>query len=120
RQWGIIPFFLPEFNEQHQKTAEPTRGMMALLMLHDTPLWPIWCNIAPVNEALNALDAFGYQDADFIPYFDPTPPAATKLKDVYVSVYKRPDGRALAVVANLGRTDRSGLVRLDGKRIGLP
>ena len=69
RQWGLMPFFLPEFDTQHAAQVEPTRGMMALLMLHDVSLWPIWCNVKVVNEALAALDEFGYVAADFIPYF---------------------------------------------------
>ena len=120
RQWGIIPFFLPEFRPPHSTQVEPTRGMMALLMIHDVSVWPIWCNAKVANEALGALDAFGYVDAEFIPYFDPTPPATTDMADVYVSAYKRADGRALLVVGNLSREDRTGPVRINAKRLGLP
>jgi hypothetical protein len=68
----------------------------------------------------DALDKFGIVDSDFIPYFDPAPPATTDMKDVYISVYKRKDGRALAIVGNTSREDRSGTVTLNAKRIGLP
>ena len=119
RQWGIMPFFLPEFDAEHAKQVEPTRGMMGLLMIHDVNVWPIWCNTAVVVEAFSALDAFGYVDADFVPYFDPQPPAATEMKDVYASAYKKA-GRALVIVANLSREDRQGEVRLDAGRLGVP
>jgi hypothetical protein len=122
RQWGLIPIFLTEFAGDNIKRAEPARGLMALLMVHDVPVWAVpWsCNLKPVADAYDALDAFGYADAEFIPYFDPNPPAVTAMKDVYISVYKRADGCALAIVANLSREDRSGSIHFDAGRIGLP
>jgi hypothetical protein len=41
------------------------------------------------------------------------------MKEVYISVYKSSDGRALAIVGNTSREDRSGTVTLNAKRIGL-
>ncbi len=120
RQWGVAPFFLPELKPPWSERVEPTRGMMALLMLHDVSLWPIRCNVSVVNEALAALDAFGYADAEFIPYFDARPPAATGMKDVHVSAYRKGDGSVLLVAANLSREDRAGELRIDGPRLGLP
>jgi hypothetical protein len=105
RQWGLIPYFLPEFRGKYIDQVKPTRGMMALLMLHDVAPWPEWCNKAVVNEALAGLDAFGYVDADFIPYFDPVPPATADAHGVYVSAYRRKDGQLLLIVANPGRQD---------------
>lgn len=119
RQWGIMPFFLPEFDAENAAKVEPTRGLMGLLMIHDTNIWPIWCNTKVVDEAFKALDEFGWIDAEFIPYFDKQPPASTSLKDLYISGYKRPDGNVLLVIANLGREDRSGPVQVDLKRLGL-
>ncbi len=120
RQWGIMPYFLPEFEQETAKKVEPTRGLVGLLLLHDIQPWPIWSNPAPWNEAFDALDAFGYTDSDFIPYFDKTPPATTEMKDVYASAYKRDDGRVLMVVVNTSREERSGTIRLNGKRLGVP
>jgi len=113
RQWGIMPYFLPEFDAEHAAQIEPTRGLMALLMLHDTAVWPIWCNADVVNEALAALDEFGYVDADFTGYFDNPSPASTDMQDVYVSAYRRADGKALLIVGNLSREDREGKVTLN-------
>ena len=120
RQWGVMPVFLPEFRPPYSEQVEPTRGMMALLMIHDVSIWPIWCNAEVVNEALAALDEFGYVDAEFIPYFDPSPPASTNMADVYVSAYRRGDGRALLVAGNLSREDRTGNVRIHAQRLGFP
>ena len=119
RQWGIMPYFLPEFDAEHAKQVEPTRGLMALLMLHDTAVWPIWCNAAVANEALAALDEFGYVEADFVGYFDDPSPAATDMKDVYVSAYHK-GGRTLLIVGNVSREDRQGQVTLNARCVGTP
>jgi hypothetical protein len=113
RQWGIMPFFLPEFDEEHAKRVEPTRGLMGLLMAHDVAVWAIWCNAAVVDEAYAALDQFGYADAEFLPYFAAVPPATCELPDVLVSGYRRADGQVLLAVANLARDPRSGTVVLN-------
>jgi hypothetical protein len=119
RQWGVMPFFLPEFDAQRAALEEPTRGLMGLLMIHDVSVWPAWCNVRVVDRAWAALDQFGYNEADFIPYFDPLPPAATDMKDVYASAYQRSDRRVLLVVANLGREDRQGSLSINSRRLGI-
>jgi hypothetical protein len=68
----------------------------------------------------DALDKFGYVESTFIPYWSPTPPASTDMKDVYISAYKRTDGRALVVIGNTSRDPRSGTVTLNAKSLGLP
>lgn len=122
RQWGVVSFFLPELDAGLGMTEriEPTRGLAALLMLHDVAPLPAYSNEGVWKQMYDVLDAFGYADAEFIPYFDRVPPATTDLKDVYASVYKRADGHALVIVGNLSKEDRSGVVRLNGKRIGVP
>ena len=90
---------------------------MALLMLHDVAPWPIWCNTKVMNEALTALDDFGYVDSTFIGYYENIPPAVTNMKDVYISAYKRLDTRTLLVVANVSKEDREGEVTINGARL---
>jgi hypothetical protein len=122
RQWGIAPFFLPEFRGEMEKALEPTRELMGLLMVHDVTVCRLFCNRKVVDETHRALDEFGYVDSDFIPYFDPVPPATTDMKDVYISAYKRADGRVLLIAANLSKEkqDQRGKVRINAERIGLP
>ncbi|MDA8091380.1 MAG: DUF6067 family protein [Nitrospiraceae bacterium] len=118
RQWGVIPVFLPEFRPPYSGQVEPTRGLMALLMLHDVTVWPLWCNVKVVNKALDALDKFGYARSDFIPYFAPDPPAATRLEKVYVSAYRKRNGEALLIISNLSREDRQGDICINSHLIG--
>ena len=121
RQWGIMPYFIPQFEKKYREQIEPTRGLMALLMLHDVNIWPEadLCNLAVVNEAFAALDAFDYLNADFLPYFDPIPPASTQMKDVYVSGYRRADGSVLLIVGNLAKEDREGFIILNERALGM-
>jgi len=119
RQWGLAPVFLPEFDAEHRDLVEPTRGLMALLMIHDINVWPIWCNAQVVDDAFVALDEFGYADAEFIPYFNPRPPARMELADVHISAYQKDDGSTLLIVANVGKEDRSGPIAIDLERLGL-
>lgn len=120
RQWGLAPWFLPELEEQYRTTVEPTRGLVTMLLLHDVGIWPKNINMKVVDKMFNELDAFGYVHSTFIPYFDPVPPAATDLKDVYISAYKRKDGAVLAIVGNLSRENRSGPIKINRTRLGQP
>jgi hypothetical protein len=121
RQWGLKAFLIPMFDNKAIAEVAPTRELMAILILHDAGVWPLErCNAKEAQEIYDKLAAFGYGDADFIPYFDAEPPAVTAMKGVYVSVYKRPDGRALAFVANLSKEDCTGSISFDEKRIGFP
>ncbi len=119
RQWGIIPILLPEFDAANRAKVEPTRGLAALLLLHDTGVWGIWSNGQAWKEMYDAMHSFGYIDSEFIPYWDTVPPAKTDMADVYASAYKRADGRALIVVGNTSKEARTGTVTLDAKRLGL-
>ncbi len=119
RQWGVMPIFLPEFDTVHRATIEPTRGLAALLLLHDTGVWSILSNGNVWKQMYDAMHSFGYIDSDFIPYWDATPPAKTDMADVYASAYKRADGRALVVVGNTSKEARTGTVTLDTERLGL-
>jgi hypothetical protein len=114
RQWGVMPFFLAQFDAQtYAKQVEPTRGMMALLLVHDVSLWADVCNVAVVDQVYAEVDAFGIVDAEFLPYFAAVPPATTDMPDVLASGYRHADGRVLLVVANLAREGRSGTVTLN-------
>ena len=116
RQWGLISTFIPGLRgdriDYYKKAVRPTRGLMALLMLHDVTPWPTLCNVAVLEEAWKALDEFDHIEAEFLPYWQILPPASTDMEDVYASAYKRADGQVLLIVANLGDADLTGRLRL--------
>jgi hypothetical protein len=91
---------------------------MAILMLHDVSPWLGWCNVAEANKALSALDKFGYVKSKFIGYFDKVAPGTTNMQDVYVSAYKKNNGKTLLVAGNVSKEDRQGQVTINPKAIG--
>ena len=115
RQWGLMPVFLPELAED-ARTRKPTRGLLAFTVLHDVPVWAIWCDTAAVDEVRRVLDRFDYVRADFIPYWEG--PVATGDAAVKASAYRR-DGRALLVVSNFARRDKEVALVPDWHRLGL-
>jgi hypothetical protein len=120
RQWGVVPIFLPQFESPHRERILPTRGMMAILLVHDVIPWPIRCNKDVVNHAYKALDAFGHVNATFLPYFDQVPPASTDMPDVFVSAYQKEHGTTLLIVANPGRQSKEGMLTLNRSRLSSP
>ena len=115
--------FLPEFKApfksfQFLKQLEPSRGLMAMLMLHDVLPWIQFCNSLPIIDALDALDEFGFINAEFIPYFADISPAVTDMEKVHVSIYRK-EGEVLAVIANLSREDASGTIQFNENRLGI-
>ena len=117
RQWGVVPFFLPEFTGGNRAGTTPTERLMGLMLLHDCSPWPIWCNSQVIFDAWEAVDKFGIVDAEFMPYWKPNGVVADKPEAV-VSVYRKP-GTALLVVFNTAQTESVFSLKLDAARLGL-
>ena len=80
------------------------RNFMALALLHDLPVW----TVAPAayRQALyGQLDSFGVAASAFAGYWNLMP--AWRSSPILVSRYRHPQGRALAVVANISGSSRS-------------
>jgi len=119
KQWGIIPFFLPEFDPASAKNTQPTLGLASLLLVHDVQPWPIFSNISVWNKMYSALDSFGFQKSTFVPYYSNNPPTVNNnLKGLYVSAYTK-TGQALIIISNLSKNPISGKVVLNPSALGL-
>lgn len=116
RQWGIMPVFLPELGEKARQTREATRQMLSMTLLHDTPVWAIWCSTPAVDEVRRALDEFGYVQADFAPYWQE--PVRSDDPDVRVSAYLR-DEKALLVVSNFAYEAKTVTLEADRAKLKL-
>lgn len=112
RQWGLVPFFYP-WSDPYAPGRAAADEVMAVLMLHDVGKFGNYLNPDRVAAAYALLDAFGIVDAAFFPYFAQPAPVATGDPDVHGSVYKRPDGQGLVVLANFNASDVQVVVKLN-------
>lgn len=104
QKWGIVPLFLPQFDKTRAAQVAPTRGLLALTLLHDALVWPFWANLQVVEDVYDSIDEFMTEDAEFHPYYRDSTLFHTVNPDVYVSDYTLSNG-FLAIVANLGASD---------------
>lgn len=117
RQWGIMPVFLPELEAQARKGRAATRQMLSMTMLHDIPVWAIWCNSRVVDDLRRPLDEFGYVRARFVGYWEE--PVQTGDDQVKASVYVR-DGKALVIVTNLAYEAKTVQLKVQRSSLSLP
>jgi hypothetical protein len=75
--------------------------MLALALLHDVPVWPLWSNSAEIYAANKVKDEFdiGAPDTIYTPFWDANA-AKVDHQKVYISTYSNKNG-ILAVVSNL-------------------
>jgi len=109
KQFGFVPLFLPEFRndalgDRYQKVINetaPTREMLALALLHDVPVWPLWSNSAEIYAANKAKEEFdiGAPDTVYTPFWNKNAATANH-ENIYISTYQNKNG-ILAVVSNL-------------------
>ncbi len=126
KQWGYAVQLIPQFGKrrEYRKYVNPknTRGLMALLLLHDVGVDPlgVYIDVDTVKRIWNSIDSgFDYEDAEFYPYFKKSTPAKVRGKDVYVSLYRKPSGKVMAVVANLSKENLRTKVTFDLKKLGM-
>lgn len=113
KQWGIVPFFLPEIAPSKQKTIQPTEGLAALLLQHDVQPWATNSNLSVWNKMFKVIDSFGISDASFFPYYSIHSPANANVKGVLISAYKKPNGKILLIVSNLSNLTVKTLVTIN-------
>jgi hypothetical protein len=125
RQWGLVPIFLPSLHpsgdSQDARAAwvEKTERMLALFLVHDVPtLWGFRCHADTVNATWRAMDRFGLDEVESIPYWKNQDSVQSAPEEVKVSLYRR-EGKALFVVANLGQSDVRATLRVDAARLEL-
>lgn len=113
RNWGPVAFFLPEF--RGAAAASGTPNLAAYLLLHDVQPWPIWSDTATWNRLYDQLDAHGFADATFLPYWSGSGVRAPS--QVLVSTFAGTKEAILAVVNNGEATEAT--IELDLQRLGL-
>jgi len=122
--FGAVPVFLPEFRPDALadrfpdagKQVAPTREFLALTLLADILVWPVWCNSAVVTATQQIKADYGVADSStrFHGYWRAAQHNPLVSGDVKVSYYANKNG-ILAIVSNLTREGQR--VELDWKRI---
>jgi len=114
RNYGPVEFFLPELRDPYLERG--TANLMAYLLAHDVQPWPIWSDGAQWTTLYDALDAIGWEQSRFFPYWDA--PAAQAPEGVLASGYAA-DGAAALALMNTGDATEAQ-VTVDATRLGLP
>ena len=118
--WGVMPFFLPEFRGDFAEKPEPTRHLVGLSLLHDFALWPLWCKTDEVNRVYEALDEFGIVDAELLPYWGNADLVGGQSEAVNCTAYRKPKGGALLCVVNLTRQAQTPTLAVNWARLASP
>jgi len=119
KAWGFVAVWISQLRGENCN-AKNTRTLLALLLLHDIGNWGSYVD-GRVSKRVEAITAqkFGFADSEYFPYFKGSTPAKAVGKDIYVSLYRKPDGRTMAVVANLTDKNLRTRVSFDAKGLGL-
>jgi hypothetical protein len=104
RQWGLVPIFIPEYDDARAQQTAPTESLMTLLLLHDVAVWPIWSNVSYIDKVYKILDESNVIGATFYPYFSKNALATTNNSNILVSGYCSASNECLAIVGNTIKT----------------
>ena len=119
RSKGFVSIYIGQLFGENA-TAANTRLLMALLLLHDLVPWQSSLHISTSAGLMTTIDRkFGIADTEYYPYFRDDTPAKIPGRDLHVSLYKRPDGRTLAVVVNLSDKNLRSYLRFRPSGLGL-
>ena len=119
RSKGYASIYIGQLRGENN-TAANTRLLMALLLLHDVVPWTAQMDLRTVRYIQNTIDRkFGIADTTYFPYFKADTPAKIAGSDLHVSLYRRPDGRTLAVVVNLSDKNLRSWLRFKPAGLGL-
>jgi hypothetical protein len=120
KQYGVMPFFLPELAVSKNQTA-PTRHLIGLSLLHDFALWPIWLNVTEYYRIWQVLDAFHINDAQLLPYWNNAEIIGGQNDAVKCSAYRnkkngKPNGSLLCII-NTTRQTQTAKFKMDWREL---
>jgi len=118
-QWGWVPVFMPQLKKSPRidkawaASPEGARDFLVLTLLHDSLVYPYWCNPRAVYDTWLAKDKFGIADdgVEFLPYWRNSEFVSSSRDNVKVSLYRKP-GKIMVVVGNLAKTSQAVTVKL--------
>ena len=125
KQFGWAVLVMPNLTKSRELAADvapsaaAARDMLALAVVHDNLIWPVFCNPQPALAVWKVRQQFGLagDDVEFLPFWGPRQAARCDVPDVVVSAYLKPGG-ILLNVANLGLAARSFRLSLNQAVLG--
>jgi hypothetical protein len=108
QQAGLAPFVIPELatanglpDPRLTTDPAPTNELLALTLLHDLAIWPIYCRLESVEAVREVQRRFDIATARFVPYWEAGGPVRMSNPDLLASGWAR-RGTALLVLVNRG------------------
>lgn len=122
RQFGLPAVIMsnltksPQVDREYAHSVEAARELGAFALAHDTILWPIWCNTAPLVRAIKVRQEFGIgaDDVRCFPYWQAEHPVGAG-GGLSVTAYQR-GAQWLLVASNLEAEERAGELELSALR----
>lgn len=113
-QFGVVEVYLPQFStgtdttevSATQQIIIGTRRLMALALVHGTPIYCGAIQNFPMHTAWGVLDELRGPTVDFIPYWEWPFNEELNTRDIYASIYHQPEHSVL-VVSNLAASNAS-------------
>lgn len=108
-----------DLNPELAKSEKATRDMLAMAVVHDNLVWPIFCDPKPVIRLWKIRQQFGIAEGDveFLPFWGRRHLAETSAPDVVVSAYRK-GAKCLINVANLGLTPQPFSLKFNPAELG--
>jgi len=114
---GVNTYFLPikvPFEKRKNWESASKPYMIGMALLHDYGIqWGNFC-MRPIHAL---MFEFGIADAEFIPYWRNADLVAGQNDAIKASVYRKPEGGALVVVANVTRELQTADLSVDWDRL---
>ena len=108
----------PKIDPKFASSEAATRDYLAMCLIHDNTLKPVFCNPDPAYRLMKIKQDFHIADPEvrFHSYWAGNQPVTAEGKECYTGVWEN-KGQYLVAVANLSLNDRTVTVSLDPKRI---
>jgi hypothetical protein len=108
-QFGVVEVYLPQFSygtdttdvSRTQQIITGTRRLMAMALVHGTPIYCGAIQSGPMFAAWGILDQLRGPTVDFIGYWKWPYAQTLTQRNIYIAIYRQPE-QSVLVVSNLG------------------
>ena len=106
----------PQIDPEYASSDEGTRDYLAMCLVHDNTLWPVFCKPDSAYKLMKIKQDFkiGDKKVKFYPYWGETHPVAVNGRECYAVTWQNGDNYLVAV-ANLSLKDQDLTVSLNKK-----